>query len=80
MADFAPEEKKPRGVAAMVLELLPNAACRLELESGSRVIAHAAGPAVTNFVRLRPKDRVLVELSPHEKTRGRIVKLLEKGK
>ena len=42
-------------------------------------MAHAAGAVVTNFVRLRPGDRVEVELSPHDRTRGRIVKLLTKG-
>jgi translation initiation factor IF-1 len=42
------------------------------------VIAHAAGAAVKNFMRLRPGDRVRVELSARDKTRGRIVKLLEK--
>ena len=77
--DFASEEKKPGAVEATVLELLPNAAYRLELDNRSRVIAHAAGAPARNFVRLRPKDKVLVELSPHDRTRGRIVRLLNKG-
>ena len=64
------------GVAATVVELLPSAACRVELESGAQVIAHATA---ANFVRVRVKDKVLVELSPRDKTRGRIVKLLGKG-
>jgi translation initiation factor IF-1 len=64
---------------ATVIELLPNAAYRVELASRARVLAHATGVKRANFVRLRLKDRVLVELSPHDKTRGRIVKLLEKG-
>jgi translation initiation factor IF-1 len=42
-------------------------------------VAHAAAGSETNFVRLRPKDRVLVELSPHDGTRARIVKLLGRG-
>ena len=67
------------GVAATVVELLPSAACRVELESGAQVIAHATGPTAANFVRVRVKDKVLVELSPRDKTRGRIVKLLGKG-
>jgi len=79
MPDVAPEQEKERGVAAVVLELLPNAAYRLELEGREQVIAHAAGVKQANFVRLRPKDRVLVELSPHDRTRGRIIRLLTKG-
>ena len=68
-----------KGVVATVIELLPNAACRVEVESGAEVIAHVTGPRAANFVRLRVKDRVLLELSPRDKRRGRIVKLLEKG-
>ena len=68
-----------RGVAATVIELLPSAACRVELENGAQVIAHATGPLAANFVRLRVKDRVLVELSPRDRTRGRIVQLMGKG-
>jgi translation initiation factor IF-1 len=64
---------------ATVIELLPNAAYRLELDSRARVLAHPAAGSGTNFVRLRPKDRVLVELSPHDNTRARIVKLLGRG-
>lgn len=64
---------------ATVVELLPNAAYRLELDSRARVLAHPAAGSETNFVRLRPKDRVLVELSPHDSTRARIVKLLGRG-
>ena len=64
---------------ATVIELLPNAAYRLELDSRARVIAHPAAGSGTNFVRLRPKDRVLVELSPHDNTRAKIVKLLGRG-
>ena len=62
---------------ATVLELLPNATYRLELESRQMVLAHTAAASGTNFVRLRPKDKVLVELFPQDKTRGRIVKLLK---
>ncbi len=66
-------------MAATVVELLPAAAYRVELDNGARLIAHAAGARETNFVRLRVRDRVLVELSAHDERRGRIVKLLEKG-
>ena len=65
-----------KGVVATVLELLPNATCRVELESRQQVLAHATGAAVKNFVRIRPGDRVCVEVSPHDPGRGRIVKVL----
>jgi len=71
--------ERGKGLEAVVLELLPNATCRLELESREQVLAHAAGAATKNFVRVRPGDRVQVELSPHDRTRGRIVKLLKKS-
>jgi translation initiation factor IF-1 len=63
---------------AEVVELLPSAAYRLRLENEDTVVAHAAGAAVKNFMRLRPGDRVRVELSARDKTRGRIVELLAK--
>ncbi len=64
---------------AIVVELLPSAAYRVKLENEAVVVAHAAGVAVKNFERLRPGDRVRVELSARDKTRGRIVQLLTKG-
>jgi translation initiation factor IF-1 len=63
-------------VEAKVLALLPQAAVRLVLEGGMELIAHPAGAVKVNFTRLRVNDRVLVELSPHDRSRGRIVKLL----
>jgi translation initiation factor IF-1 len=67
-----------RSQQAEVVELLPSAAYRLRLENEDTVVAHAAGSGVKNFMRLRPGDRVRVELSPRDKTRGRIVELLAK--
>ena len=64
------------GQVAEVVELLPAAAYRLRLEDEQVVTAHAAGSAEKNFVRLRPGDRVRVELSARDKTRGRIVEKL----
>jgi translation initiation factor IF-1 len=64
---------------ATVVELLPSAAYRLKLANEDVVVAHAAGATKVNFVRVRPGDRVRVELSPHDRTRGRIVELLTKG-
>ena len=73
------ENGGPKTQEATVIELLPSAACRVELADGGRAVAHAAGARRTNFVRLRVGDRVLVELSPRDTTRARIVKLLGKG-
>jgi translation initiation factor IF-1 len=64
-------------VEAVVMELLPSAVVRVKLENESLVLAHAAGATKTNFVRMRPGDKVQVELSPHDPGRGRIVKLLK---
>jgi translation initiation factor IF-1 len=64
-------------VDAVVVELLPNAVVRVKLANQDLVLAHAAGATKTNFVRVRPGDRVRVELSPHDPGRGRIVRLLE---
>ncbi len=74
---YGEQRERPKGVRATVLELLPNAAYRLELEDRSHVVAHAASAGKVNFVRLRPRDQVLVELSPHDPRRGRIVRVLE---
>lgn len=66
-------------VTATVVELMPSAKVRLKLENEDLVLAHAAGSGAVNFVRLRPGDRVRVELSSHDRTRGRVVELLTKG-
>jgi translation initiation factor IF-1 len=78
MQELGDREREIRQAEATVIELLPNAAYRLELDSRARVIAHPAPGSQTNFVRLRLRDRVLVELSARDHTRGRIVKLLGK--
>ena len=64
-------------VEAVVVDLLPNAVVRVKLENQDLVLAHSAAGSKTNFVRVRPGDRVKVELSPHDPGRGRIVKLLK---
>jgi translation initiation factor IF-1 len=76
MSVIAVNEKRQSGA---VVELLPSAGVRVRLDSEQMVIAHAAGAAVKNFVRLRPGDRVRVEISPRDNTRARIVELLRKG-
>ncbi len=65
-------------VEAIVIDLMPNATVRVKLENQQVVLAHFAGVLKANFVRVRPGDRVQVDLSPHDGTRGRIVKLLGK--
>jgi translation initiation factor IF-1 len=65
-----------KAVEATVVELMPSAIVKVKLENEAVVLAHAAGAAKTNFVRMRPGDRVQVELSPHDPGRGRILKKL----
>ena len=60
-------------VEANVLETLPNAMFRVELDNKHRVLAHISGKMRKNFIRILPGDRVLVELSPYDLSRGRIV-------
>ena len=58
---------------AVVLETLPNATFKVELDNGHEVLAHISGKMRKNFIRILPGDKVLVELSPYDLTRGRIV-------
>lgn len=59
-------------VEGTVLEPLPSAMFRVELKNGHKVLAHVSGKIRMNFIRILPGDRVLVELSPYDLTRGRI--------
>ena len=59
-------------VEGTVVEPLPNAMFRVELDNGHRVLAHVSGKMRMNFLRILPGDRVKVELSPYDLTRGRI--------
>ena len=56
-----------------VVEPLPNAMFRVELENGHKVLAHISGKMRMHYIRILPGDTVLVELSPYDLTRGRIV-------
>jgi len=60
-------------IEGKVVEPLPNAMFRVELENGHRILAHVSGKIRMNFIRILPGDRVLVELSPYDLTRGRIL-------
>ena len=59
-------------VEGTVVEPLPNAMFRVELKNGLKVLAHVSGKIRMNFIRILPGDRVLVELSSYDLTRGRI--------
>jgi len=59
-------------VEATVVDTLPNAMFKVELENGHTVLAHISGRMRKNFIRILPGDRVLVELSPYDLNRGRI--------
>ena len=60
-------------VEATVVEPLPNAMFRVQLDNKHQVLAHISGKMRKNFIRILTGDRVLVELSPYDLTRGRIV-------
>lgn len=59
-------------VFGTVLESLPNAMFKVKLENGFEVLAHISGKMRMNFIRILPGDRVKLELSPYDLTRGRI--------
>jgi len=72
-------EERPRrqdpdaiSVDGRVKDALPNAMFMVELENGHTVLSHLAGKMRTNYIRVLPGDRVTVELSPYDLTRGRI--------
>lgn len=55
-----------------VIEPLPNAMFRVKLENGHKILAHVSGKIRMNYIRILPGDKVTVELSPYDLTRGRI--------
>lgn len=55
-----------------ILETLPNATFKVELENGHKVLAHISGKMRMHFIKILPGDKVTVELSPYDLTRGRI--------
>ncbi len=59
-------------VDGRVIEPLPNAMFRVELENGHKVLAHISGKMRMHFIKILPGDKVTVELSPYDLTRGRI--------
>src|SRR5699024_8109427 len=73
--ELAEDMAKKDGVIEIegsVLEALPNAMFRVELSNGHKVLAHISGKMRQNYIRILPEDRVVVELSPYDLSRGRI--------
>ena len=66
-------KEEPIEMEGEVEEALPNAMFRVKLENGHRVLAHISGRMRKYFIRILPGDRVTVELSPYDLSRGRIV-------
>jgi translation initiation factor IF-1 len=60
-------------VEGKVLEALPNAMFKVELDNGHKILAHISGKMRMNFIKILPGDKVRMELSPYDLTRGRIV-------
>jgi translation initiation factor IF-1 len=67
-----PKEESVR-LDAVVKESLPNATFRVEIEGGHLVLAHISGKMRMHFIRILPGDRVTLEMSPYDLSRGRIV-------
>ncbi len=65
-------KKEAIEVEGTVVEALPNAMFRVELANGHRVLAHISGRMRLHFIRILPGDKVLVELSPYDLSRGRV--------
>ncbi len=65
-------KKEAIEVEGKVVEALPNATFRVELSNGHKVLAHISGKMRVHYIRILPGDRVLVELSPYDLSRGRV--------
>ncbi len=66
-------KEPPIEVEGTITETLPNAMFKVELENGHKVLAHVCGKMRMNFIRILPGDKVKLELSPYDLTKGRIV-------
>jgi translation initiation factor IF-1 len=67
------QKKEKLEVEGTVIEPLPNATFRVELDNGHQVLAHISGKMRVHYIRILPGDKVIVELSPYDLTRGRII-------
>lgn len=70
-----PEQTKeePIRIEGTVVELLPNTMFRVELANGHRVLAHISGKMRMNFIKILPGDKVTLEMSPYDLSKGRII-------
>ncbi len=59
-------------IEGTVVEALPNATFKVELENGHQIISHISGKLRMNYIRILPGDKVVVEMSPYDLTKGRI--------
>ena len=66
-------KEEPITVGAMVTEALPNARFRARLESGHEILAHVSGKMRMHYIRILPGDRITVEMSPYDLTKGRVI-------
>ena len=65
-------KEEPIEVEGTIVETLPNAMFKVELDNGHKVLAHVSGKMRMHFIRIIPGDKVKIELSPYDLTRGRI--------
>lgn len=75
MAKKKEQQEKEKGIVleGTILEALPNAMFKVQLDTGHEVLAHVSGKMRMHFIKILPGDRVKVELSPYDLTRGRII-------
>jgi translation initiation factor IF-1 len=66
-------KEQPIRVDGTILETLPNATFQVQLENGHKVLAHISGKMRMHFIKILPGDKVTIEISPYDLTRGRIV-------
>jgi len=66
-------KEEPITVDAVVTEALPNARFRAKLESGHQILAHVSGKMRMHYIRILPGDKITVEMSPYDLSKGRIV-------
>lgn len=70
---MAKKKEEALTIEGTVVEALPNAMFKVELENGMQILAHISGKMRMNYIRILPGDKVTVELSPYDLSRGRIV-------
>ncbi|MCX7739336.1 MAG: translation initiation factor IF-1 [Hydrogenothermaceae bacterium] len=75
MAKKKEQQEKEKGIVleGTIVEALPNAMFKVQLETGHEVLAHVSGKMRMHFIKILPGDKVKVELSPYDLSRGRII-------